>query len=466
MTVSSESYLLQATVTKKNLLVVGGEGIKISVENPNTGEITNVIDGCTGAAVGSLGHRDPDILKEITKASEECVYSFPLAMTNHYAEDLAKYLVDISPKGAFKAAIFTGSGSEANDNALKIIYQYHVERKDAKRVKFISRKSSYHGYTIGSMSVSGSRTSPFEPILLDQKQVPKVSNIYRYRDQLKTETEEQYKDRLLKELEDTFIEAGSDTVAAFITETVSGSTIGTEPPLPGYLEGAREICHKYGALFMLDEVMCGLSRCGSLHAWLKYLPLDNESSGAVGPDIQSIGKTLGSGYVTIAGVLISPKVRDTIANGSNTIPGAQTYHSHAFNTRIALAVQKKIKAQNLTHNIEEVGSYMGELLRSKLTPVSKYSGDVRGTGGFWSVEFVKDKTTKEMFTVADDFAHIVAGVAFKNGLSIMVVSGAGEIGDHISLAPSYIITKKDAEDIVDILVKSIVESEEIFDSKK
>lgn len=466
MTVSSESHLLQSTVTKKNPFVVAGEGIRITVEDPNNGEVFQMLDGCTGAAVGALGHRDPDILKEIVKASEECVYSFPLAMTNKYAEELAKYLIDISPKGAFKAALFTGSGSESNDNAMKIIYQYHVERNDAKRVKFISRKGSYHGYTIGSMSISGSRTTPFEPILLNQEQVPKVNNIYRYRDQLKNESEEQYKDRLLKELEEAFIAAGPDTVAAFVTETVSGSTIGTEPPLPGYLEGVRSICHKYGALFMLDEVMCGMSRCGALHAWLKYLPLDDESSGAVGPDIQSIGKTLGSGFVTIAGVLISPKVRDTIANGTNTIRGAQTYHSHAFNTRIALAVQKKIKALNLTANIEEVGSYIGELLKEKLPSVSKYTGDIRGSGGFWSVEFVKDKNTKEMFTVEDDFAHIVGETAFKNGLSIMALSGAGEIGDHISLAPSYIITKKDAEDMVEVLVKSVIESEAIFDAKK
>lgn len=458
----TESRLLQATVTKKNPYVIAGDGIKITVKDPYTGEVSEMIDGCTGAAVGSLGHGDPDILEEIVKASKECVYSFPLAMTNEYAEELADYLIERSPKGAFKAAIFTGSGSESNDNALKIIYQYHVERNDAKRVKFISRQKSYHGYTLGAMAISGSRTSPFEPILLSAKQTPKVGTVYRYREQRDGETEEQYKDRLLEELEEAFIAAGPDTVAAFITETVSGSTVGTEPPLPGYLEGARAICHKYGALFMLDEVMCGMSRCGAFHAWEKYLPLDDESSGAVGPDIQSIGKTLGSGFVTIAGVLISPKVRDTIANGSNSIPGAQTYHSHAFNTRIALAVQKKIAKLDLTANIEEVGSYMGQLLKEKIPKVSKFCGDVRGSGGFWSVEFVKDRTTKEKFAVEDDFAHIVGRVAFKNGLSVMALCGAGEVGDHVTLSPSYIITKADAEAIVDLLAKSIVEAEELF----
>lgn len=461
---SSESHLLQGIVTKKNPFVIKGNGIEITAQDPYTGETFDMIDGCTGAAVGALGHGDSDIIEEMKIAAEECVYSFPLAMTNKNAEDLAEYLIERSPKGAFNAAIFTGSGSESNDNAMKIIYQYHVERNDHKRVKFISRKCSYHGYTLGSMAISEARISPWEPILLGTKQTPKVSTVYRYRQMKNNETEEQYKNRLLQEIEDAFIAAGPDKVAAFVTETVSGSTVGTEPPLPGYLEGIRSICHKYGALFMLDEVMCGLSRCGAFHAWEKYLPLDNESSGAVGPDIQSIGKTLGSGFVTIAGVLISPKVRNQIANGSNRIPGAQTYHSHSFNTRIALAVQKKIESENLTANIEEVGSYLGKLLKEKVPPISKYCGNIRGSGGFWTIEFVKNKETKEPFTT-ESFSFFLGDVAFKNGLSIMALGGPTETCDHISLAPAYIITKSDAEKIVNILIKSIIEAEESFTFK-
>lgn len=455
----SESALLQATVSKQLPLVVEGKGLDIVVEDPETGEKTNMIDGCTGAAVGALGYQDEEMIEEITKAARESVYSFPLSLSNKNAEALGQYFIDKSPKGAFKAAIFTTSGSESNDNALKIIRQYHLEKNDEKRHLFISRDKSYHGYTIGSMSISGSRRHPFEPILLSEKQTPKVNNIYRYREQKEGESEEQYKDTLLNELENKFLEVGPDMVAAFITETVSGSTIGTEPPLPGYLEGCRDICHKYGALFVLDEVMCGLSRCGTLHAWEQFLPLDSVSSGAVGPDLQTIGKTLGSGLVTIAGVLISPKVRDAIVNGSNAIPGAQTYHSHSFSCRVALAVQKKIERDNLTKNIREVGNYMGELMRRELFKHTKTVGDVRGVGGFWSAEFVKSQATKEHFPAEIDFAHKIGAKCMKNGLAAMAVGGAGEVGDHVGLAPSYVITKAQAETMVERLVKSVIEAE-------
>lgn len=458
-----ESFLLQATVLKRQPFAIGGDGAILDIEDTDKGITFEVIDGCTGAAVGALGHCDPDIVKEIAEAGKESVYSFPSTLTNRNAEELAQFICENSPKGAFKAAIFTCSGSESNDNALKIIRQYHVEKNDEKRTVFISRAGSYHGYTIGSMSISGSRTHPFEPILIPDNLRPKASNIYRYRDMKEGETEEQYKDRLLLELEDKFKEAGPENVAAFITETVTGSTIGTETPLPGYLEGCRDICHKYGALFMLDEVMCGMGRCGTLHAWEQFLPYADGLEGFVGPDLQSIGKTLGSGYVTIAGVLISPKVRDTIVQGSGVIPGAQTYHSHSFNCRISLAVQKKVAEKGYIANILEVGNYLGAQLKERVLPASKFAADVRGVGGFWSVEFVKDHKTKAFFNKEEDFGHAVSVLCLEKGLAVMGYSShSGEVGDRVTFAPSFIITKEDVDKMVDILIEALAEAESKF----
>ncbi|KAH3662553.1 hypothetical protein OGAPHI_005805 [Ogataea philodendri] len=450
---NNDSYLLQSNVTQRSLMAVGGKGTNIFIEEPGSGDRKTLIDGCTGAAVGALGHGDADIVKEIVDASTECVYTFPSTVCNYYAEDLAKFIIDNSPKNAYSAAVFVGSGSEANENAMRIARQYFLEKGDTDRVKFISRDQSYHGFTTGCLGIGGGRRfDPYRPICQPLDHVPKATPCNPYHNKKNGETLEQYKDRLLEELDETFQKAGPSTVAGAFLETVSGSSLACQTPVPGYLEGARAICHKYGALYISDEVMCGMGRCGTYHAWQQFLPEGQY------PDIQTIGKTLGSGFVTIAGVLVSPKVKNAIASGSKTIPGAQTYHCHSFNCRIALAVQKKVKEQSLVENSFKMGEYLAEKLESAIGS-HKYVGDLRGAGLFRGIEFVKDKTTKTPFDPSVTFAKRFMNTCYKNGLTVMGNQGSvdGIKGDISLICPAYILDKAVVDGIVEIVSKSLDE---------
>ncbi|GME81087.1 unnamed protein product [Ambrosiozyma monospora] len=287
--------------------------------------------------------------------------------------------------------IFTGSYIfERKVSVIGLLCVGSENDGDDKRYKFVSRTRSYHGYTIGSLSIGdGSRKSPFKPILLSDEQTPKVTNFYSYRTQ--KGTEEEYTKELLAELKQCFIDNDPSTICGVIFETVGGSTIGTPTPPKGYLDGHNAFCDKYGALFMLDEFICGMGRCGYPFS---FMHPDFSLSNGTGPDICTVGKTIGSGFVTLAGVLISPKIKKAFDEGSGCIMGAQTYHSHDFNCRVGLAVQKKIYDNNLIENWRVVGAYLKEQLQIKLKD-NKIVGDISGAGDFLSIEAVKDKATKE-----------------------------------------------------------------------
>lgn len=455
-----KSYLFEAQVSTKLPMAVSGSGNRIIIADPKTGTKKSYIDGSTGAAVGSLDHHDPEILEAIRKASEECVYSFPSTICNYPAEELAKFIITHSAPGAFASATFVGSGSEANENALKIIRQYFVEKGEPERTKFISRNQSYHGYTLGALSIGKTyRWDDFKAVMMPEKQTPKVSECNPYHNLKKGETLEQYKDRLLDEIEKTFIAAGPNKVCAFICETVSGSSLGCQPPVPGYLEGIRKICDKYGALMMLDEVMCGLGRCGSYNTWEQFLPK------GMSPDIQTIGKTLGSGYVTIAGVLVSPKIKNVVVNGSGHIIGSQTFHCHSFNCSVALAVQQKIFKNKLIENSKNVGQYLSDELE-KAIGSHKYVGIVKGDGLFRGVEFVQNKETKMPFDPSIHFGKRMYQKCFENGLTVMSNDGCykDNLGDIIVICPSYTIDKETADEIVKIVSKSLDEVTEDVES--
>lgn len=457
MTVKTSSLLFSSKVSDHQPMVVAGKGNKLVLEDAITHERREVFDAMGGAAVVALGHGDEDVVAEMCEAAKECSYSFSAVLTNYWAEELAKFIIETSPKGAFAGALFTCSGSESNENGMKTARQYYLEKGEPDRTVFISRKQSYHGFTTGCLALSESvRKDAFRSITLPAEQVPKVSPVYPYRDMKDGETLDDYCARLLQEIEDTVVAAGPTKVAAILVETLSGSTFGTSPAIPGYLAGIRKICDKYGILMWLDEVMCGTGRAsatGGLHCWESFPDFD-------GPDLQSIGKTLGGGFVTIAGLLVSPKVRQAFVDGSNYIPGGQTYHQHAFNCRVALAVQKKIERLGLRKNCFDKGSKIGKLLAERAGE-TKTIGDVRGLGGFWSIELVKDKATKEPFPVALGVGSKVSAKALEHGMTSMGLGGTieGKAGDHVSLAPSFILEDDDVQFIVDTLIKSVKDVE-------
>lgn len=454
---TQSSYLFSGKVSEHAPMVVGGKGNILTVEDPATHKRREVFDAMGGAAVAALGHGDEEIVAEMAAAAKECSYSYLGYMTNYWAEELAKFYIDKSPKGAFAAALFTCSGSESNENGMKTVRQYWLERGKPEKTVYISRKQSYHGFTIGALSLSESiRKDSYRAVTLPAEQTPKVSCVYPYREMKEGETLDDYCQRLLKELEDKILEVGPEKVGAFLCETLTGSTYGTSPSIPGYLRGVRKICDKYDILMWLDEVMCGTGRAsatGGLNCWESWPDFD-------GPDLQLIGKTLGSGFVSIAGLLVSPKVRQAFVEGSNYIPGGQTYHQHAFNCRVALAVQKKIDRLGLRKNIYENGNKMGERLK-ELAESTEIVGDVRGLGGFWSLELVKNKQTKEPFPSKLGVGAKTTVKLFANGMTSMGLGGtAGNgLGDHITVAPSYIITEEDANHIAEMLIQAVKEME-------
>ncbi|KAG7842789.1 hypothetical protein KL941_004819 [Ogataea angusta] len=472
MTVDNKetSYVFQKQINDKGLLCVGakGDGMYLVLENPHTKEQKVLFDAVSGAAVNSLPHQDPEITEAMGQFAKESVYTFGAYYANYAAEDLGKFLCEKSG-GDFASALWTSSGSEANENAMKIIKQYHNELKDYKRCKFIGRKQSYHGFTTGTLAIGdGSRKYQFADILIDESKTPKVSPVYPYRNQKPGQTEEEYTQELLDELEQTFIDNDPSTIAGMIIETVGGSTFGTSVPTKGYLDGCREICHKYGALFMLDEVMCGLGRCG--YPFTYKSPDFGLSSG--GPDLCSVGKTIGSGFVTLAGLLISPGVKKVFAEGSGSILGAQTYHSHDFNCRVGLAVQKKIYRDNLIENVRINGAYLKEQLKLKLKD-AKYAGDVRGAGNFLSVEAVKDKATKEPFDPKEKVGTQLGNFCFERGMTIMGVTGTIEsklvnnselvcVGDHVTVAPAYTFTKEHCDFIANTIAGAFADLEKKY----
>lgn len=427
-------------------MIVDAKGIYITVEDPYTKERKTVIDGSTGAAVGSLGHGNQKVIEEIKKLVGDNYYSFTTQISNYPAEELSNFILSRCPPGSMESAVFVNSGSEANEMNMKIAHQYHHELGDYGRNMFISRLKSYHGYTLGCMNIAGARVEEYLELMTP---CPKVDTCYPYREMLEGETLEEYKDRLLKQLDDKFQEVGPNKVVAFVTEPLSSSTLGTCPPVPGYLDGVKAICEKYGALMILDEVMCGSGRCGTFCTWEQFMDPTN------GPDLQSIGKCMGNGFVTISACLISKKVKAAFGQGSNYLYGGQTYHSHGFNCQAALAVQKEIKEQKLIENIAEVGLYLGEQLKDKLIGHYKCAGDVRGRGGFWSVEFVKDSKTKEIFPLTDNIPTLLKDWCYEFGMQIMAIGGtAPGIGDHVVISPAFILTKDELDKIVEILEKT------------
>lgn len=457
MTVAAaESHVFQGYVGKQKAIAKDGHGVLMTIEK-NGKEYKDVIDAISGAAVASLGWADPDVPDIVNAALKKHTYSYPSIIANEEAEKLAKFYIDNSPPGAFASALWTCSGSESTENALKIIRQYWMERGQPKKIKVISRECSYHGFTLGAISVGDTpRGAAFKELMIDQENVClKMPRCWPYRDMKDGETEEEYTQRLLDVLEKMILDNGADTVSAVLVETLPGSSLGTPVPSKGYLKGIRDLCNKYDVVFMLDEVMCGTGRAnpnGKLNCWENFLAPGD------GPDIQTVGKTLGSGYVTIAGVLISPKILDAYINGTGLILGAQTYHSHAFNCGTALGIQKKILANGLTKNIFENGNLLGaKLQEALLNKPDNCVGDVRGLGGFWSIEFVKNKETKEPFPPEMKIGARFADIAIEKGFNIMGMTGADKYGGTWDIAlfgPSFIITK----DEVDTLVERVIEA--------
>jgi adenosylmethionine-8-amino-7-oxononanoate aminotransferase len=403
------------------------------------------LDASGGAAVSCLGHSDNDVIAAVKAQVGKMAFAHTSFFSNEPMELLAAQLVENAPAG-IDHAYFVSGGSEAVEAALKLARQYFLELGEPQRNRVIARKQSYHGNTLGALAAGGNafRRKPYEPLLFE---VSHVSACYPYREQHAGETPESYGLRLARELEGEILRGGADRVMAFVAETVSGATLGAVPAVPGYFARVREVCDKYGVLLILDEVMCGMGRTGRWYAC--------EDEGVV-PDIITIGKGLGAGYQPISAMLCNSRIYDVVINGSGYFQHGHTYSGHAVACAAALAVQRVITNRHLLEHVKALGPTIGARLMDRLGNHPNV-GDVRGRGFFWALELVADRDMKTPFTAERRLHAALKQAALENGLLCYPMGGTvdGQQGDHVLLAPPYIVTEVQVEEMVEKLALSL-----------
>jgi len=431
------SRILHRTLANDPPLAMRGEGIHLYGQDGRP-----IIDGSGGAAVACLGHGNARVNAAIAAQLARVAYVHTALFSNPAAEELADVLLRDEP-GGLSHAFFVSSGSEAFEAALKLARQYFLEIGQTQRTQVIARRQSYHGTTLGALAAGGNamRRAPYLPMLADG--FSHVSPCFAYRFQDSAESDEAYVQRLADELEAEFQRLGPDKVIAFCAEPVVGATTGCVTALPGYFEKVRTICDRHGALLILDEVMCGMGRTGTLHAW--------EQEG-ISPDIQVVAKGLGGGYQPIGGILIGGRVIAALRAGSGSFMHGQTYQAHPVACAAALAVQQVIAEDGLLANVRAMGEVLAGGLTERLGN-HRHVGDIRGRGLFWAIELVADRSSKAVFDPALKLHEQVATAAYERGLAIYPMGGTidGVRGNHICIAPPYNATADNIAAIVERL---------------
>jgi adenosylmethionine-8-amino-7-oxononanoate aminotransferase len=406
-----------------------------------------IIDASGGAAVACIGHGNPRVAAAIARQAEELAYVHSGFFTTEPTEELARLILE-RESGDLTRALFVSSGSEAMEASMKLGRQYFVERGEDKRVHFIGRRQGYHGATLAALAVGGhvARRATYLPLL--DGAVSHVSPCFAYHGKLPGESDEAYVHRLAEELDAEFQRVGPDRVIAFCAETIVGATTGCVAAVPGYFPAIRTVCDRYGALLILDEIMSGMGRTGTRHAWQQ----EN-----VTPDIQAVGKGLGGGYQPIGAVLVSSRVVNVLDGGSGGFSHGQTYQAHPVACAGALEVQRIIRDDNLLANVQRAGAHLEAGLRQTLGSHPNV-GDIRGRGLFWALEFVQDRVRRSPFAAAEGIAEEVRCAALELGLAVYPGTGTvdGHNGDHILLAPPFNVTAAEIDQILDRLHTAVV----------
>jgi adenosylmethionine-8-amino-7-oxononanoate aminotransferase len=398
------------------------------------------LDASGGAAVSCLGHDHKVVIDAIKAQLDDIPFAHTSFFTTDPAEELADFLVERSP--GLDRVYFVSGGSEAIEAALKLARQYYLERGEDQRKYFIARRQSYHGNTLGALAVGGNqwRRQPFEPVLI---QTHHIAPCYSYRDRGTDETELEYGLRVANELETKILELGADKILAFVAEPVVGATSGAVPPVPGYFRRIREICDHFGVLLILDEVMCGMGRTGSLFAC--------EQEG-IEPDMVVMAKGLGAGYQPIGALMVTDQIYNTIVDGSGFFQHGHTYMGHPTACAAGLAVQRTIEDDDLLNNVNVQGALLMEALRERFGR-HRHIGDIRGRGLFLGLEIVADRASKAPMPAADRIHLAIKREAMNQGLMCYPMGGTidGLKGSHVLLAPPYIIDQGHVHEIVDKL---------------
>lgn len=396
------------------------------------------LDASGGAAVSCLGHSDPDVRAAIKGQLDRIAYAHTAFFTNEPMEELAALLIEAAPAG-LSHVYYTTGGSEATEAMLKLARQYFVEIGEPSRRHFIGRRQSYHGNTLGALAVGGNmaRRPPFEPLLIESHY---VSPCYAYRERLPGEDDAAMATRLADELERKILQLGPETVIGFTAETVVGATAGAVPPVPGYFKRIREVCDRYGVLLLLDEVMCGMGRTGTLFAC--------EQDG-VSPDMVTIAKGLSAGYQPLGGLLLSQAIYNGIRDGSGFFRHGHTFTGHATACAAALAVQRKLQLPGQMERVVALGAVLSRRLAARFGN-HHHVGDIRGRGLFQAIELVADRATKAPFDPTLELHARIKVAAMARGLICYPGGGTidGRRGDHILLAPPFIVSEAEIDMIV------------------
>lgn len=426
--------------TKANLpIAVAGSGVYLIDANGK-----RYLDASGGAAVSSLGHGDVEIIAAIKEQLDQLEFAHTSFFTSVPAETLAQNLIANAP-GKLDRVYFVSGGSEAVEAALKLARQYYLEIGQPARHRIIGRRQSYHGNTLGALATGGNawRRQPFAPLLIDTTH---IAPCYAYRGRATGESEFDYGQRVANELKTEIERLGPDQVMAFVAETVVGATLGAVPAVQGYFKRIREICDEYGVLLILDEVMCGMGRTGSLFAF--------EQEG-IEADIVTVAKGLAAGYQPIGAMLCTSTIYDAIANGTEFFQHGHTYLGHPVACAAANAVVNAIINRGLLPRVQT----QGEKIRAALTAAfgeRHYIGDIRGRGLFIGIELVSDKTTKQPFAPALGINKQLKKLALENGLICYPMGGTvdGQQGDHILLAPPFIFEDEHCDELISKLETS------------
>jgi adenosylmethionine-8-amino-7-oxononanoate aminotransferase len=402
------------------------------------------LDGSGGPAVFCLGHAHPEVNAAINSQLQEIAYAYRYLFTSSALEGLTEKVLRLCG-GHFQDIVFTGSGSEAVESALKIALQYFAARGMMSKRRFIARRRSWHGNTLGALSISdfAQRRRAFEGSLLDVTFVS-AANAYRLPDGVSGDGLVAH---LAAELEHAIESAGPLSVAAFVFEPIVGAAGGVVPAPPGYAQAMQAVCRKYDVLMVADEVMCGSGRTG------RWRALEHDR---VVPDIMSIAKGLAGGYIPLGATLVTARVAAPIRSEHGAYMTGHTFTGHTAACAAALAVQHIVERDHLLERVRTAGAVLQESIRDALSRIDEV-GDVRGQGFFVGVELVRDRVTKVPFPAERALSFDVGARAFADGLICYPCCGNvdGTAGDTIIIAPPYNASDAELEEIVAKLARAI-----------
>jgi adenosylmethionine-8-amino-7-oxononanoate aminotransferase len=403
------------------------------------------LDGSGGAAVSCLGHGDAKVTAAIKAQLDQVAFAHTGFFTSQPAEALAGRLAALAP-GDLDRVYFVSGGSEAMEAALKLARQYYLEIGQPDRRHIIARRQSYHGNTLGALATGGNarRRAPFDPLLV---QVSHVAPCYAYREQGTDESDGDYVARLLAEIEDEIERLGADRVMAFVAEPVVGATLGAVPALEGYFKGVRSLCDRYGVLLVLDEVMCGMGRTGTLFAC---------AQDGIVPDICAVAKGLGAGYQPVGAMLCTARIYEAVADGSGFFQHGHTYLAHPVACAAAGAVLERLVDDRVLDHVPVAGAHLRMRLEEALGS-HPHVGDIRGRGLFLGIELVAERDGKVPFPAERKVHAQVKRAAFEAGLICYPMGGTadGVDGDHVLLAPPFTLTETECDHLVEKLVVAL-----------